>query len=129
MTIVDAVEADERLAALVSAHRAEQAAYRSALAAENPAQAAACTQRLGQIAQAVRTTGRADLATALAEETNAGAVLLTLLTAADEVSRDQLPAALTRFQASNDAVDTRLNGSTKGERADVFERHSHPHAS
>ena len=73
---------------------------------------------------------RADtLATALAEETNAGAVLLTLLTAADEVSRDQLPAALTRFQASNDAVDTRLNGSTKGERANVFERHSHPHAS
>ncbi|WP_337826908.1 hypothetical protein [Pseudonocardia sp. UM4_GMWB1] len=43
MTIVDAVEADERLTALVSAHRAEQAAYRSALAAENPAQAAAYT--------------------------------------------------------------------------------------
>lgn len=105
MTAVDVVEAEVRLAALVSAHRAEQAAYRSALAAENSAQVAACTRRLEQIAQAVRTAGRVDLVTALVEETNAGAVLLTLLTAADEVSRDQLPAALTRFQAGNDAVD------------------------
>lgn len=123
MTVVNAVAADERPAELINAHRAEQAAYRSALAAENAAQAAACTQRLDQIAQAVRTTGHADLAAALAEETNAGAVLLTLLTAADEVSREQLPAALTRFQTSTVAVETCLNGSKSGEHANVFERH------
>ena len=97
-----------RLLTLVEAHRSRQATYRRALAAEDAAEAAACGAALERIVAAVRQEGGAALAVALEGEDRAGAVLLTLLTCDDEVSKIQVRQALVDYQGDLDAVDAVL---------------------